>query len=219
MKNSQKNKKQKIAEQFRNSLNFPKVSSKSGAELLFESDFFTALYRERFGISSENKEAFNATFRAITDGVGQEITKINSVVSSALLPLLVFYKLYAPKGDQSITLSVGGESMKFTKAFFEVRNKVIGHPSCVDIALVSKDGKTMLFLESKLAEMFEDTTTKKEYGSSYKNLYMLPGIKSALNKSGINIAEEATNLIIQSEKAQYLEGIKQSISHLIGLVL
>lgn len=218
MTNTQKNKIKKIAEQFRNSLNFPKVTSKSGAELLFENASLTALFRERFGVSFENKEAFNAAFQTVTKGVGQEITKINSVVSSALLPLLVFYKLYIPKNGMSIMLEVGGETMKFTRAFFEVRNKVIGRPSCVDVALVSSNGKTILFLESKLTEMFEDTTTDKKYGLSYKDLYMRPGIRSALNSQGITIAENAANLILQSEQPQYLEGIKQSISHLIGLV-
>lgn len=144
MTNTQKNKIKKIAEHFRNSLKFPKVLSKSGAELLFDNDLFTALFRERFGVSSENKEAFNAAFQAVTEGVGQEITKINSVVSSALLPLLVFYKLYIPKEGISIILKVGGETKKFTRAFFEVRNKVIGRPSCVDVALVSSDGNTMI---------------------------------------------------------------------------
>lgn len=218
MTNTQKNKIKKIAEHFRNSLKFPKVLSKSGAELLFDNDLFTALFRERFGVSSENKEAFNAAFQAVTEGVGQEITKINSVVSSALLPLLVFYKLYIPKEGISIILKVGGETKKFTRAFFEVRNKVIGRPSCVDVALVSSDGNTILFLESKLTEMFEDATTEKEYGSSYKDLYMQSGIRSALNNRRITIVEEATNLILKSEQPQYLEGIKQSISHLIGLV-
>ncbi len=218
MTSTKKNKIKKIAEQFRDSLKFPKVSSKSGAELLFDSDLFTALFRERFGVSSEYAEAFNAAFKAVTEGVGKEITKINSVVSSALLPLLVFYKLYTPKDGQSITLEVGGKTMNFTRAFFEVRNKVIGHPSCVDVALVSGDRKTILFLESKLTEMFEDTRTENEYGSSYKDLYKQSGIMDALNSRGITIDKEATNLILRSELPQYLEGIKQSISHLIGLV-
>ena len=218
MTNLKKNKIKIIAEQFRNSLNFPKVTSKSGAELLFDNDTFTALFRERFGISYKNKKAFNAAFQAVTEGVGKEITKINSVVSSALLPLLVFYKLYVPKDGQSIALNTGGDTIEFTRAFFEVRNKVIGHPSCVDVALISRDEKTILFLESKLTEMFEDTTTEKEYGSSYKKLYKQTGIRNALKSQGITIAENATNLILQSVRPQYIEGIKQSISHLIGLV-
>ena len=66
MTSTKKNKIKKIAEQFRDSLKFPKVSSKSGAELLFDSDLFTALFRERFGVSSEYAEAFNAAFKAVT---------------------------------------------------------------------------------------------------------------------------------------------------------
>lgn len=217
MKNSQEDKIQLIAERFRKALDFPQVLSKTGAELLFDNDLFTALFRERFGITSENKDAFNAAFRDVTEGVGGEITKINSVVSSALLPLLVFYKLYHPQNGYSITLKIGEETEVFTRAFFEVRNKVVGFPSCVDVALVSRDGKTILFLESKLTEMFEDTTDYKEYGSSYKPLYEKKGIKRALNENGITIDEGVSNLVLRSNP-QYLEGIKQTISHLIGLV-
>lgn len=217
MKNCQDDKIQLIAERFRKALDFPQVLSKTGAELLFDNDLFTALFRERFGITSENKDAFNAAFHDVTEGVGGEITKINSVVSSALLPLLVFYKLYFPKKGYIITLKIGDETIEFNRAFFEVRNKVVGFPSCVDVALVSQDGKTILFLESKLTEMFEDTTDHKEYGSSYKPLYEKKGIKSALKENGIIIDEDASNLVLRSNP-QYLEGIKQTISHLIGLV-
>ena len=35
---------------------------------------------------------------------------------------------------------------------------------------------TILLLASKLTEMFEDTTTEKEYGSSYMELYKQTGI-------------------------------------------
>lgn len=207
-----------LVEHFRNSLKFPKVSSKSGADLLFDSDLCTALFRERFGVSSENKEAFNAAFHAVTEGAGNEISKINSVVSSALITLLVFYKLYRPKEGQSLTLEVGGETMSFTRVFFEVRNNVIGHPSCVDVALVSRDGTTILFLESKLKEMFEDTARVKRYGSSYWDLYKQAGIKNAIKCGGITIDKDANSLVLKSEYPQYLEGVKQSISHLIGLV-
>lgn len=206
-----------ISKRFRESLGFTPVLSKTGSELLFESDLLTALFRERFGITSENKDAFNASFRDVTEGMGGEIAKINSVVSSALLPLLVFYKLYLPQKGNAITLKIGEETKVFTRAFFEVRNNVVGFPSCVDVALVSQDGETLLFLESKLTEMFEDTTNYKEYGSSYKPLYEKKGIKCALNENGITIDESATNLVLHSEQ-QYLEGIKQTISHLIGLV-
>lgn len=217
--NMEDNKKvKKIAEGFRNALGFPQVLSKSGSELLFENDVFTALFRERFGIASDNKEAFNAAFRAVTEGEGNESAKINSVISSALLPLLVFYKLYIPQAGRYICLTINGETVKFTKSFFEVRNKVVGLPSCVDVALVSEDGETILFLESKLTEMFESSTNEKEYGKSYKSLYCGTAIEKALGNGGISVDKEATNLILRSEKPQYLEGIKQTISHLIGLV-
>ena len=208
-----------IAESFRKALKFPQVTSKTGAELLFDNDLFAALFRERFGIISENKDTFNAAFQNITEGTGKEIKKINSVTSSALLPLLVFYKLCIPKDGNSLILTLNKEKIVFTKAYFEVRNNVVRSPSCVDVALVSHDGDTILFLESKLVEMFEDTTVKKVYGSSYKPLYEKEGIKRALNSQDITVDIRASDLILRSEKTpQYLEGIKQTISHLIGLV-
>ncbi len=216
----QKSKKvKKIAETFRNALGFEPVRSKSGSELLFGSDSFAALFIERFGITAENKEAFNAAFRDVTEGGGNEITKINSVNSSALLQLLVFYKLYSRKVGQHLSMTIKGETIYFDKAFFEVRNNVIGRPSCVDVALVSNDGGTILFLESKLTEMFEGSTLENEYGKSYKSLYWRTAIEEALKDGGIKVDADATNLILSSEdNLQYLEGIKQTISHLIGLV-
>lgn len=210
---------QQIATSFRDALGFPQVTSKSGAELLFDNDLFSALFRERFGIASENKESFNAAFRDVTEGVGGEITKINSVTSSALLPLLFFYKLYHPQEGKSIFLTLDNKKYEFTRAFYEVRNNVVRIPSCVDIALVSHDENIILFLESKLTEFYEDTKEQKEYGSSYKPLYEKNGIKSTLKNSGITIDEDAQNLILLSNnKPVYIEGIKQTISHLIGLV-
>ncbi len=215
----EKNKVKIIAETFRTSLGFPQVLSKSGSELLFESDAFTGLFRERFGIAAENMESFDAAFQAVTEGEGNEITKINSVSSSALLPLLVFYKLYRPREGQHIRITLEGRTIKFSKAYFEVKNNVIGRPSSVDVALISKDEDTVLFLESKLAEMFESSTPEKEYGKSYIPLYSGTAIEEALNMGGIEVDTDATNLILRSEKeTQYIEGIKQTISHLIGLV-
>lgn len=207
-----------IAASFRASLKFPQVLSKTGSELLFDSDLFTALFRERFGITSEYKDAFNAAFRDVTEGEGNEITKINSVISSALLPLLVFYKLYHPKKGKVLTLKIEGEKIRFDRAFFEVRNQVINRPSSIDVALVSENEKTILFLESKLTEMFEGTIDHKEYGSSYKPLYEKSGIKKALEENEIIIGDNVSNLSLSSTEPQYLEGIKQTISHLIGLV-
>ncbi len=215
----EKNKVKIIAETFRTSLGFTKVLSKSGSELLFKSDAFTGLFRERFGIAAENEETFNAAFRAVTEGEGNEITKINSVCSSALLALLVFYKLCCPREGQHIGITLEGKTIIFSKAYFEVKNNVIGRPSCVDVALVSEDENTLLFLESKLKEMFESSKLKEKYGKSYEPLYRGTAIEEALNMGGIKVDSDAKNLILRSEKeTQYLEGIKQTISHLIGLV-
>lgn len=215
----ERNKVKIIAETFRNSLDFPQILSKSGSELLFESDALTGLFRERFGIAAENKASFDAAFHAVTEGNGKEINKINSVASSALLQLLFFYKLYIPKEGQHISITLEGKTIEFNQAFFEVRNNVIRDPSCVDVALVASDGKTILFIESKLKEMFEDSKHEKSYGISYQPLYSGTAIEGALNKGGIEVAANATNLILRSEKEpQYLEGVKQTISHLIGLV-
>lgn len=118
-----------------------------------------------------------------------------------------------------------GESnvRKYTECLFEVRNEVINLPSCIDVILVeyNKDNEvdSILFLESKFTEYLEDIKDKKEYGKSYIPLYEKEEIRESLKQGKILVEDKnEENLILTSDFRIYIEGIKQSISHLIGLV-
>ncbi|MDO5394938.1 MAG: hypothetical protein Q4F07_03110 [Bacteroidales bacterium] len=207
-----------LANKFRANLNFDEIKSKSGSLLLFNELTFSELFCGRFGIQEE-REAFNEAFTIATGGVGNEITNVNSVISSALLPLLFFYRLfYTVKQPVSLRININGIEHNFVRAFFEVRNKVVGRPSCVDVVLQDKDGN-LLFLESKLTEFLDDYSDKpKTYGASYLSLYQNASIKNALENAGIGVDRQDKVLLLTPRNTMYLEGIKQSISHLIGLV-
>ena len=173
--------------------------------------------KERFGI--DDKEKFEEAFKVVAYGVGGESTKIHSAVSSSLLSLLFFYKLfYSSDSELSITI----EGVKYNKAFFEVRNKCVGYPSCVDVALLSEDTEdtTLLFLESKLIEYFRDVRNKneKEYGISYYTIYK--DVENLLSQYKIGLDKNSKGIILKcnDENEEYLYGIKQSICHLVGLV-
>lgn len=186
--------------------------SSSGRCLFFPENMLSGKYRKLFGI--EDVE-FDEAFRVVTGGVGNELAKINSLTSSSLLSLLVFYPLFNKNTKDSLTLSVNGNLISFTNCFFEIRNKVIRLPSSVDVVLQSEDKKTLLFLESKFLE-YEDTTTEATYGKGYYSLYSeylrdyLTDITVASDNKGRTKLTSKTRI--------YIEGLKQSISHLIGLV-
>lgn len=189
-------------------------TSKGGVPLFFEEINYSDKYAELFGI--EKSELFNRAFKSVTEGVGGEINKINSVESSALLGLLAFFPLYSKQCALTISLPELGK-VTFNRCFYEVRNKVIGFPSCVDVALQSEDGKILLYLESKLSE-YEEIDTEMSYGISYHELYKnLTDMLNAVSfKESVNDKED--EMVLKSDNAVYIEGIKQTISHLIGLV-
>ena len=186
--------------------------SSSGRSLFFSENMLSKKYRKLFGIEDV---AFDEAFRIVTGGVGNELTKINSLTSSSLLSLLVFYPLFYKSAKESLTLSVNRNLISFINCFFEVRNKVIRLPSCMDLVMQSEDKKTLLFLESKFLE-YEDITTKATYGKGYYNLYS-QYISDYL--AGVTVTQDNKGRTQLTSKTEgYIEGIKQSISHLIGLV-
>lgn len=194
--------------------NFP--TSKTGSRLFFNENYVSSLYAEKFDIPQCERERFEKAFLIVTNGVGNEAAKVNSVISSSLLSLLAFYRLFGDNHeDVSLDICLNGITYTFKKAFFEVRNKVIGYPSCMDVVLQADDG-TLLFLESKFTEYIDGQSNENIYGASYIDLYKKR--LDVLLKGNINVTQRNDFLVLSSDKKQYIEGIKQSISHLIGLV-
>lgn len=208
-----------IANKLANNLKLITYESKSGTPLFFDQYAIADKYAELFEITDEKDiDSFRNAFLVATEGQGGEINKINSIVSSALLPLLVFFRLFGKNDNENnIVIKLDGlGNVVFDKCYFEVRNKVIKPPSCVDVALYSSNDKVLLFLESKFTEYFT-VTSQKKYGKGYIKLYESELIKGALSPY-IKVESTRDNLVLTSTQKCYIEGIKQSISHLIGLV-
>lgn len=177
-------------------------------------------YAKMFGIMPD--ASWYKAFKIVTEGQGNEFHKINSLISSSLLSLLMFHKLFLNTNTEnyiSIKLSDIEEPVRFDKCFFEVRNRVVRLPSCVDVLLYSSENNVMLFLESKFTEY---TRVKKEdlYGKGYITLYtryLQPYLDNVL-ELGQTILKGKDKLRIKAKSGErYIEGVKQSISHLIGL--
>lgn len=194
------------------------IKSKSQSPLFFENTSgadMSELFASLFAIKDTVR--FNEAFKIAVDGVGKERGKINSVASSALLPLLVFHPLFSRTGnDNRPSITIGNK--EYDRAFFEVRNRVVRRASCVDVVLQSVDKKTLLFLESKLTEFIGGTTRKATYGKGYIRLYSDHRIKGALKEGNIEASITERGVELSTPDKTYIEGIKQSVSHLIGIV-
>lgn len=196
------------------------AKSRSGALLFFDENRFADEYAKIYGIEEDNlKEKFREAFKIVTGGQGEEISKINSVISSSLLSLIIFFPIFNNTKEEGIAITIEGEETEFNRCFFEVKNKVIHFPSCIDVVLVSKDSKKMLFLESKFTEYATDLDDTKTYGKGYKELYDEYGLCKSL--TDFELGDKPKDKLVLKTKngdKQYIEGIKQVISHLIGLV-
>lgn len=178
-----------------------------------DEDEVLSLLSQVFGIT-EN-EVFKKKLHEACHGSGQEWRRICTRHSSALLALLFFYRV---SEDNPLTI----KGIKYTKVFFEVKNKVFDNPSNIDVLLVSDDnktGKNLLFLESKLTEYIKGGKLGK-INPTYKKYYEL--LSDFWNNSSIDWDEEEgkDSLCIKAKgkDVQYCEGIKQMISHYIGLL-
>ena len=172
-------------------------------------------------------------YEAVTSGEGNEKEKIDSAFSSSLQSLLFFAKV--PKQGVKIRFGNGDECL-FHNVVFEYRNKVIGYPSSVDVVLYNE--KAICFVESKLLEVVRDSNKdgKSVVGVSYfreegVGYHETLGLEiDDLKKLKIKTPQE--NFLaevkgsgykdqkiepISNNRFVYSEGIKQILSHLIGI--
>lgn len=203
--------------------------------LFFSNEDYAQAYGDLFGIQEiQEQNRFASAFKIVTGGVGSEDTKINSLVSSSLLSLLTFFPLFdykSGKPNVKIKIDMIGQfdsyRFQFDSCRFEVRNKVVTIPSCIDVLIRNCNENKWLFLESKFYEPLRDVRSELEIGKTYADLY--ESIADILEKSKIYVKVKSGKLYIQTydtedknnkkdRKRIYLYGIKQAICHLIGLV-
>lgn len=177
---------------------------------------------ELFGI--KNPDLFKEKFAQSISGSGQELKRIATLHSSSLCTLLFFYNV---SEENPYIAEIKGTKYIFTYSRFEYQNTVIQgrNPSNIDVVLIGRDGSSdtpvVLFLESKFSEYYERTARQLKIASAYlennygKSLYA----KASLDKMGLYIKEYdgQENFILRSEETFYLDGIKQMISHYIGI--
>ena len=164
-----------------------------------------------------DKELFAEKLCMACSGSGQELRRITTLHSSSLCALLFFYNV-----TEANPLTID-EVGTFTDSVFEFQSPVINNQSNMDVVLIGKDnvGKDiLLFLESKFSEYINDTTTALKISEAYKgneyseNIYVEDCLKDL--DIGITKSENGYFTITSTDKC-YLGGIKQMISHYIGI--
>ena len=161
-------------------------------------------------------------FKSAVTGAGNEWKEIDQLNSSTLLAYLCFCQV--PK--KPLTIDCGDESVKFTNVHFEVANNLPSdgrsHPrSNMDIVLTgnNKGGKIIkLFLESKFTEYTKTTKSLKKLPEYYSKRYTeLFGKNNEYKGLRWSIDNESCYWEVDDTTPHYLEGIKQMVSHYLGL--
>lgn len=144
----------------------------------------------------DNKNRFKKKKKEATD------SRIKVLHSSALLPLLCFYNL---SEDNPLNIEVGGKHVCFDDVKFEVPNKVFdgAYPSKIDVALISRKDKVVLYLESKFSEYLRGKVSNK--------------IKEQYDDTIKSLIDNYDTDKRQIEGLVYGDGVKQLIAHFIGI--
>lgn len=187
------------------------------------------LLKEIFDINSTR---FDNKFYEACSGSGNEAKKICTIHSSSLCSLLFFFDI---SKDNPLKLLLNDDTVIFENVYFEYKNKVIKSPSNVDVVLIGKNQNSedvVLFLESKFSEYFypqrsysiSNSYRKEEKCKNYYEYDFLNniGIEMISKKNGepnifTNKDGEKFKIKLKDNKKNYLEGIKQIISHYIGV--
>lgn len=148
---------------------------------------------------------------------GLERSRITTLHSSSLAALLLFH---AVSDKNPIWIPIAGEPKKFTEVKFEVKYSVDDTDkktkSNIDILLSGEDAsgkKDILYLESKFSEYLESATAKISGREYYKTIY------ASLKAKGLKleIGGLDSDVIYLKGGGLYYEGIKQMVSHYMGL--
>lgn len=171
-------------------------------------------------------DAFQHKYEQAVSGNGQEEQKINRLHSSALLSLLAFYSV---SKENPITFELNGKEVVFTNVEFEHKNGVgkdekgMGHNSNMDIMLYDGDTldsiKNVLFLESKFSEYLTLGQKKDISNTVYGDIYRMLFNQPSVDKLVCERQDSGYFLLKTNEKGNhYCEGIKQMISHYMGVL-
>ncbi|MEE1086554.1 MAG: hypothetical protein U0L05_05250 [Schaedlerella sp.] len=162
---------------------------------------------------------FDEKYKQACSGSGQEERRIATLHSSSLCALLFFYNL---SEENPLTIYVDGlGDVSFIDAIFEYQNCVIenANPSNMDVTLLGKCNgkKVILFLESKFSEYITGTQKKLNINQAYLSEEISKNIYEKWQWD-INLMENEKEFSISiSDMDAYLGGLKQMISHYVGV--
>lgn len=157
----------------------------------------------------KNPELFFTKMKEAVTGSGHPEKDLNNLKSSALCALLFFYSV----SDKNPLII---DEILYNKSFFEVKNKAINYnaPSNMDVVLMGKNKdnqNVILFLECKFSEYITNSIqyVPSKYGdnSLSKKIYEYLNVKDFRNQDGE----------FPFKQNAYSQGIKQVISHLVGI--
>lgn len=168
-------------------------------------------------------------YEAVISGEGDEEEKIDSAFSSSLQSLLFFAKTE----EKGVKIRFDdGSKHTFTRVIFEYKNQVIKgrFPASVDVVLTNPETKEICFVESKLLEIVRES---KKKGTSVVGVSYFKDKHAGYNKTlGLTKEDLAALRISEPENGTtkkqaieplregsfvYSDGIKQVLSHLIGI--
>lgn len=175
-----------------------------------------SLLVERFGI--KDIDLFTTKYEEAISGDGQEWTRITTLHSSSLIALLCFYSI-----SENNKLKIG--DYLFHESFFEVKTQVYeSSDSNMDIVLRGFDNngnKIVLFLESKFSEYLKsgkkDNISKCAYEKTYNKLSLFDN--NPIEKVEFSNTDGKICISPKYPRKEpiYCEGIKQMLSHYIGV--
>jgi hypothetical protein len=162
---------------------------------------------KRFDTSDDT---FQSYLKRLFNGDGNEEKNFYAKDSSSRLSCLCFYSWMKGGG-----INLNGTL--FTSCYLEAKNKVIRKPSNVDVLLVSQDQKTLMYLESKFTEYVRDANQKATLRNGYfQSKKLQPLILELIDAKFIDKNENADGTH-NVHSTTYPQGIKQMISHFIGV--
>ena len=181
-----------------------------------------------FGI----RESARGLFEAATGGNGNEKQKILTLHSSSLLAFLCFNDI----ANHPITIdgivyddgTVYNGGTVYNEVMFEVKNNVINNSpgkSNIDVLLMGENRKKLLFLESKFTEYLSGgkvTLSPHRYEEFYSMLTEKNNFRFSAGYLPVNSKTDKSQktqyaLYKGKKTSEYLEGIKQAFSHLLGI--
>ena len=207
-----------------NSLDLSLRKKRTSCEFNLKNDSIEQTLRDIFEI--ENKKLFEEKLDQAVSGDGKEENKIINMRSSSLCSLLFFYNVTK---SNKLQLELNGDVCIFEESLFEFKNEVIRNPSNMDVVLLGHNNngeKVILFLESKFGEYYFDITKLNQnydvpysYYQKYQTLY--EKIEKDLSiKSDFEMKKKSSGKMFEiypERNEHYIGGIKQMISHYIGV--